>query len=264
MINKRPDPPGQVDRYVHDRLPPVEQWPRLPTAGDADGDPLNCLEFLLDRHARGTRATATAVASDTASWSYAELNSLVNRIARVFKDDFGVESGNRVLLRGPNSPMLAALWLATQKIGAIAVTTMPLLRADELSKIIAKSRPRLAVSHAGIEAELANAILSLADADCQLLSNNEKDGELETRMRRHPDTLETFATRGDDISLIGFTSGTTGMPKATIHFHRDVLAVCRCLCDTVIRPTPDDLFIGTSPLAFTFGLGAMAMVGRSR
>ena len=249
----------QVDRYVHDRLPPKTLWPKLILPPEyAVPRRLNCVEPLLDEHLASGGGGRTALTSDNGSWTYNELHDRVCRIANVMVRDYGIVPGNRVLLRGPNAPMLAALWLAVQKCGAVAVTTMPLLRSTELSAIVEIARPALAVSHAGIEADLQTAI-EQQGADCPLLACASDGGELGRRMARQPDGFDTVATSSEDVSLIGFTSGTTGKPKATIHFHRDVMAVCETVAARIVQPVPDDVFIGTAPLGFTFGLGGLVL-----
>lgn len=250
---------AQVDRYIHDRLPPASQWPELllPPAYRSPRR-LNCVEPLLDDHLAEGGGSRLALCSDNLAWTYDELHDRVCRIANVLSRDYGVVPGNRVLLRGANSPTLAALWLAVQKCGAVAVTTMALLRAAELATIIEISRPALALSEAPIAGELRAAAATGAK-DCPVLTYDELDGELERRMARQPTVFDTVATSSEDVSLVGFTSGTTGRPKATIHFHRDVLAVCEAVAGHIVEPAPDDVFIATAPLAFTFGLGGLVM-----
>lgn len=248
---------AQVDRYVHDRLPPDELWPELVLSpGYAVPRRFNCVEPLLDEHLGRGAGTRIAVVSDSKSWTYNELHDRVCRIANVLTRDYGIVPGNRVLLRGPNAPELVALWLAVQKCGAIAVTTMPLLRSDELSTIVDISRPALAACDVGIEEDLRRAV-DQQGGRCRLLTYADETGELHERMARQPDQFDTLGTSSEDISLIGFTSGTTGRPKATIHFHRDVLAVCETVAAHIVKPVPEDIFISTAPLGFTFGLGGL-------
>lgn len=251
-----PESPQQ-DRFIHDRLPHKERWPEfiLPPGVPETGR-LNCTHALLDQNLAAGRGNATALMEGGRAWSYSELNARACRIANVLMRDFGVMPGNRVLLRGPNSLELAAVWLAVQKAGAVAVTTMPLLRASELATIIRISRPALAVSDASVADALEQAIES-ATEDCPLLSFASEGGELAARAARHSDDFTACPTLADDISLIAFTSGTTGKPKATVHFHRDIIAICETVSRYIICPRDDDIFIGTPPLAFTFGLGGL-------
>jgi 2-aminobenzoate-CoA ligase len=170
-------------------------------------------------------------------------------------EDYSVRPGNRVLIRGYNSPAVAAIWLAIQKVGAVAVTTMPLLRAGELATILDIAQPDLAFCDEVIAAELQTAIVNAATCT-QMVTWTGDCGE-PTGACAKPDSFNTAATQADDISLIAFTSGTTGRPKATVHFHRDVLAICETMCRHIVEPSPSDVFIGTAPLAFTFGLGGL-------
>ena len=254
-MNKTQSP--QKDRFVHDRLPGKEAEPQIiPLANIPSSGPLNCTSFLIDRHLQTSSAERTAIRSSEREWSYRELSAHVNRIANVLKQDYQIEPGNRVLIRGANSPEAAAVWLAIQKIGAIAVTTMPLLRAGELTTLIALSKPQLAVCDAQIAAELSEAI-DASGGTTAMITYEANGGALYRAMEGKSDECDTCPTLADDISIIGFTSGTTGKPKATVHFHRDILAICETMCRHIIRPVQQDVFIGTAPLAFTFGLGGL-------
>ena len=172
----------------------------------------------------------------------------------------GLVPGNRVLLRAPNNPMLAACWFAVMKAGAIAVATMPLLRAKELTQIIAKAQVTHALCDLRLADELRDAMRDAAGARPDaLLQRRDRRSGLEAAMARHAPTFDNVATAADDTCMLAFTSGTTGQPKATMHFHRDVMAACACLPRHVLRPRPDDVFIGSPPLAFTFGLGGLLL-----
>ncbi len=247
----------QKDRFVHDRLPPAEQWPQIvPLAGVSDPDSLNCVSLLLDRHIADGHGGRPAFRSGERTWTYQELNDHVCRAAKVMVGDYGIKPGNRVLIRGGNSPEVALVWLAVQKIGAVAVTTMSLLRDSELQVIIEMSRPALAVCEASLLPDLARAN-GLSGKDVPVISFEAGHGELFEFMAATSPHEQTCTTLPDDISLIAFTSGTTGRPKATVHFHRDVIAICETMCRHIIAPSRDDVFIGTAPMAFTFGLGGL-------
>jgi 2-aminobenzoate-CoA ligase len=194
------------------------------------------------------------------SWTYAELQRQADRIAHVLVRDLGVVPGNRVLLRAANKPMLVACWFAVMKAGAIAVATMPMLRAKELVQIIEKGQVTTALCDAALRAELDAAAASaprLARIVC-FGGTSSADG-LEARMARHDAPFANVETAAADTCLFAFTSGTTGQPKATMHFHRDVIASCMCFPPYVLRAAPDDVFIGSPPLAFTFGLGGLTV-----
>jgi 2-aminobenzoate-CoA ligase len=255
---------GLTDTFARDRLPPPEQWPEflfeLPELQFAPR--LNCAAELLDRAVERGWGDRPCVFGDGVHWTYAELRAQANRIARVLVEDMGLVSGNRVLLRGANSPMLAACWFGVVKAGGIAVGTMPLLRARELTAIVHKAQ----VSHALCDVRLASE-LDAARADCPTLAQvmHFQDPaptgptSLEARAAAKPDTFVAVDTAVDDVCLIAFTSGTTGQPKGTMHFHRDVMAACACWPAHVLRATADDRFIGSPPLAFTFGLGGLLL-----
>lgn len=247
----------QTDRFVHERLPPKHDWPEItPVPGIAAGQVFNCTHTLLDRHLESGHGDAPALIGEAGVWSYRDLDAYAARIAHLLSGEFGIVPGNRVLLRGANTEMLAAIWLGVQKLGAIAVATMGQLRAGELRVIIEKSRPAVALSEAAIAGDLRDAIAEGATG-CRLVTFGE--GELEALMARAPDACPACPTLADDISLVAFTSGTTGAPKATVHTHGDVIAICESVCRHIIAPSPSDVFIGTPPLAFTFGLGGLLL-----
>ena len=255
-----------VDPFVRDRLPPPELLPRFVYELPAlqFGAQLNCAGALLDRwvgQGDGERLAVLGAAPDDAPirWRYTELQAQANRIARVLVEDLGLVPGNRVLLRGANSPMLAACWLGVVKAGGIAVGTMPLLRARELTTIVHKAE----ISHALVDARLADE-LTLAMPQCPMLAqvlhfNGGEAAGLEAAAAAKPTTFDNVDTAADDTCLIAFTSGTTGQPKAALHSHRDVMAACACWPPHVLRATPGDRVIGSPPLAFTFGLGGLLL-----
>jgi 2-aminobenzoate-CoA ligase len=192
-------------------------------------------------------------------WTYADLQREANRIANVLVHDMGLKPGNRVLLRAGNCPMLAACWFAVMKAGGIAVGTMPMLRAKELGQILDKAQVTHALCDAALADELAQAAAAHPVLREVLHFGVAAECGLEARAARQPDSFATADTAADDVALLAFTSGTTGQPKATMHFHRDVMAACMCFPPHVLRPRVDDLFIGSPPLAFTFGLGGLLL-----
>ena len=254
------------DTFARDNLPPLDQWPKLVFDLPALRFPerMNCAHELLDRWvAQGQGDRACVIGGDGRGgelrWTYAELQAQANRIANVLVNEMGVVPGNRVLLRGANTPQMAACWFAVMKAGAIAVATMPLLRAKELGQVIEKAR----ISHALCDAALA-AELETARAQCPVLARvclfrSEAADGLEALAERQSERFDNVDTASDDCALIAFTSGTTGQPKGTMHFHRDVIAICRCWPVHCLRAKADDVFIGSPPLAFTFGLGGLVL-----
>ena len=259
-------PSAHTDSFVRDRVPPADQLSRLlfelPELQFAAQ--LNCATELLDRwvaQGDGARLAVLGAAPDGAPirWTYAELQTRANRIANVLVDELGLVPGNRVLLRGANSPMLAACWFGVVKAGGIAVGSMPLLRARELTGIVAKAE----ITHALVDARLAEE-LALARPLCPTLTqvlhfNGGLGSGLEAAMAMRPTTFTNVDTAADDTCIVAFTSGTTGQPKAALHFHRDVMAACACWPPHVLRAMPDDRVIGSPPLAFTFGLGGLLL-----
>lgn len=253
---------AHIDTFARNHLPPAGQWPELIfDLPELQFPPqLNCATELLDRHiaeGRGDRVCLRAPGGR--QWTYAQVQQQVDRIARVLVTEMGLVPGNRVLLHAPNNPMLAMCWFAVMKAGGIAVTTVPALRPRELSHIINKAQ----ITHALCDFALINEVTAAADLSPTLVQvcyfNTEGADSLEARAARQPAAFETVATADDDVCLIAFTSGTTGIPKATMHFHRDVMAICACWPGHVLHPEPDDVFIGSPPLAFTFGLGGLLL-----
>ena len=243
------NPTAHTDTFTRDSLPPADQQPVfLKSLPELDFPArLNCVDVLLDRHVREGRGDRVAVSSLDESWTYDELEGRVNRIANLLVTDYGVLPGNRVLLRFPNTPLFAACYLAVLKCGAVAVPTMPLLRARELKTIAEKAQ----VSHAVVDSTLAREMSDVG------IATSIESGRLVERMGNVSDRFEALDTASDDVALIAFTSGTTGNPKGCMHYHSDVIAMCVTFSESVLKPTPDDVFIGSPPLAFTFGLGGM-------
>ena len=252
---------AHIDSFARDHLPPPEQLPEFVFDGPGLQFPaqLNCATELLDRRVAEGDGERLCIQGSGIRWTYADLLQQANRIAHVLVRDMGLVPGNRVLLRGANSPMLAACWFAVVKAGGIAVGSMPLLRAKELTQIIDKAQ----ISHALCDARLADE-LNLALPNCPTLKhmlhfNSTSATDLEARAANQPTQFDNVATAADDTCLVAFTSGTTGTPKGTLHFHRDVMAACACWPVHVLRANRDDVFIGSPPLAFTFGLGGLLL-----
>jgi 2-aminobenzoate-CoA ligase len=249
---------AHVDSFARDNLPPRALWPELIFSLPELHYPerLNCAMAFIDRHVTEGRGDRLAVcAPDGTRWTYAQLAAQVNRIANVLVDELGMVPGNRVLLRAANTPMMLAAYFAVIKAGGIAVATMPLLRAGELGFIVEKARIHLALCDRRLESEMARVPV---DRIVYFQSPGNPD-ELERAMAAASDQFEPCDTAQDDVCLIAFTSGTTGVPKGTMHFHRDMLAICDTFSRHVLRPVADDLFAGSAPLAFTFGLGAIVL-----
>ena len=254
---------AHVDTFVRDKLPPKSQWPKLAFELPELQYPkrLNCAAELLDQavaQGHGERAAIHAVVDGKVySCTYRALLHRANQIAHVLTEDLGLKPGNRVLLRAPNNPMMAASWLAVVKAGLVAVPTMPLLRATELKQIIDKARIGAALCDARLKEEMQLAQAACADLKQVHYFNDGSAGSLEHKLAAKPIAFRNVDTAADDACLIAFTSGTTGRPKGTVHFHRDVLAMCDCFPRSCLNPSKHDIFCGTPPLAFTFGLGGL-------
>ncbi|HEY7011665.1 MAG TPA: AMP-binding protein [Streptosporangiaceae bacterium] len=248
-------PSAHVDTFCRDNLPPDGLWPELKFTlpGLQYPDRLNAAAELVDVTAQ-TRGARPCLMSPDATWSYADAARLSNQVARVLTGELGVVPGNRVLLRGPNNPWLAVCWLGVLKAGGVAVTTMSLLRAGELATIGQVAQPRLALCDHRFTAELEGAGVPGLEI---VTFGGDGPGDLAQRAAAQAGDFEAVATAADDVAMIAFTSGTTGRPKAAMHFHRDLLAMADTFSAYVLKPREDDIFAGTPPLAFTYGLGGL-------
>jgi 2-aminobenzoate-CoA ligase len=246
-------PSAHQDTFCRDNLPPPEQWPVLDLGPLDYGDRLNCATALLDETIdRLGPGRPCLRSSDGTVWSYGELRTHANRIAAVLVDDLGLVPGNRVLLRGYNEPWLVACWFAVLKAGGVVVTTMPLLRAGELSTMAELCRPVVALCDHRLTGDLQRAAIPGITTVSFGATGSD---DVCVRAADKPGAFADVATAADDVALLAFTSGTTGRPKGTMHFHRDVLAIADTFSAHVLRPEPDDVFTGSPPIGFTFGLG---------
>jgi 2-aminobenzoate-CoA ligase len=250
-------PSAHVDTFARDHLPPFDQWPELllDLPDVQYPDRLNCAEELLDKVVELHGPDRPAVLSPTETWSYGDLLRRSNQVAQVLVEDLGLVPGNRVLLRGPNNPWLVACWFGVLKSGGVVVTTMPLLRAGELRTTCDIAQVGLALCDHRFTDDLAKAQID----GLRTLTYGGPAADLDVMAEAKSGEFANVATAADDVSLLAFTSGTTGRPKATMHFHRDVLANADTFARHVLKPRPDDVFTGTPPLAFTFGLGGLVV-----
>ena len=256
-------PTGHVDTFTRDHLPPAGQWPDLLLDRPEFQYPeyLNVAVELTDRMVDRGFGDQVALIGNGRRRTYKELTDWTNRLAHALAEDFGVKPGNRVLIRSGNNPAMVAVWLAVTKAGAVAVNTMPLLRAGELTAVVDKGQVGLALCDNRIADELvacAKDSRFLKSVVCFDGTSNH-DAELDRVALNKPVRFDAVRTGRDDVALLGFTSGTTGEPKATIHFHRDLLIIADGYAKEVLRLTPQDVFVGSPPLAFSFGLGGLAV-----
>jgi 2-aminobenzoate-CoA ligase len=258
MTNTRA-PSVQTDRFVHDRLPPADQWPQmrydlpeLQIAAQA-----NLVDVLFERASQRGLSERPFLRSDKTTLSYTEAHDHVQRIAQVLTQDLQLVPGNRVLLRGGNTIGMALAWLGVVKAGLVAVATMPLLRAKELGEIISKSQAAVALCDTNLLAELQSAQTLNPTLARIVPFNTNESGSLPVLAAAKDGLFKPCKTSADDIAMMAFTSGTTGTPKAAVHTHRDVLAACETWPRHVLKAVSEDIVMGSPPLAFTFGLGGM-------
>jgi len=250
-----------ADSFARDHLPPKELWPVIKTCSMAElkyPAHLNAAVELLDRHVEAGAGTSPCIRTDDGVWTYQQLLESANRVANLLVSH-GLQPGERVLLRDANTLMLAACWFAVLKAGGIAVATMPLLRGQELAAIATKARIKYALCAGEHFAELNEAKQSAPVLENVICYENHILTQLPSLLAAFPATFTNVDTAQDDVALIAFSSGTTGEPKATVHFHRDILAVCDTFSKHVLKPNANDIFCGSPPLAFTFGLGGLLL-----
>ena len=254
-------PTGHEDTFTRDNLPPAELWPEIRLEGFDYPDWLNAGVELSDRMVERGFGDHTALIGNGRLRTYKELADWSNRIAHAMVEDYGVRPGNRVLIRSANNPAMVACWLAATKAGAVVVNTMPMLRAGELARIVDKAEIGLALC----DTRLMDEMVACAK-DSRFLrkvvgfdGTANHDAELDRIALGKPVRFAAARTGRDDVALLGFTSGTTGDPKATMHFHRDLLIIADGYAKEVLKVTPEDVFVGSPPLAFTFGLGGLAV-----
>ena len=259
---------AHLDTFVHDNLPPIELQPdfifELPELEFPDK--MNCAVEILDMAISKGYGDRICIQCDRLTWTYQDLLDRANQMANVLKKELHLKPGNRVLLRSANTPEMVASWFAVVKAGGIAVATMPLLRSLELIQIIDKAQISHAICEHALREELLKAqegchskslkkVSFLRSAESQLDGVN----SLDMTALSHSTKFENFSSLSTDCCILAFTSGTTGVPKATIHTHRDVMSICTCWPQFVLKPEQSDVFIGSPPIAFTFGLGGLIL-----
>jgi 2-aminobenzoate-CoA ligase len=254
-------PTAHVDTFARDNLPPFDEWPELLLDGFDYPEHLNAAVELTDRLVEQGFGDHTALIGNGRRRTYKELSDWTNRLAHALTEDYGVRPGNRVLIRSANNPAMVACWLAATKAGAVVVNTMPMLRAGELTQIVDKAEVAIALC----DTRLMDELVACAKESRFLTKvigfdgTANHDAELDRVALNKSVTYDAVRTARDDVALFGFTSGTTGEPKATMHFHRDLLIIADGYAKDVLAVTPDDVFVGSPPLAFTFGLGGLAV-----
>jgi len=260
-MNEPLGPTGHVDTFARDNLPPAQLWPELRLGNFRYPEWLNIGYELTDAMVARGFGDNIALIGNGRQRTYKELSDWTNRIAHALVEDYGVKPGNRVLIRSANNPAMVACWLAATKAGAVVVNTMPMLRAGELGKIVDKAQVTLALCDTRLMEEmiLCAHASKILDTVVGFDGSANHDAELDRVALGKPVRFEAVRTGRDDVALLGFTSGTTGAPKATMHFHRDILIIADGYAREVLDVTPDDVFVGSPPLAFTFGLGGLAV-----
>jgi 2-aminobenzoate-CoA ligase len=251
-------PSAHVDTFTRDNLPPADAWPPLtfdPAVFGSDHpypDRLNAAVELLDTTIETFGSDRRVLVFPDSEWTYGDLRDHVNRLANLLTTEFGIVPGNRVLLRMPNNQWLVAAWLAVLKTGAVAVASMPALRAAELRTVHEIAQ----VSASVVDDRFRDDWAAAGIGPGAVIGG---DDDLVARLAKYSTEFTAVDTAADDVAMLAFTSGTTGRPKATMHFHRDLLACCDTFSRYVLKPTADDLFVGSPPIGFTFGLGGLVL-----
>jgi 2-aminobenzoate-CoA ligase len=254
-------PTGHEDTFTRLNLPPAELWPEIDLGPFSYPEWLNAAVELTDRMVERGFGDHTALIGNGRNRTYKELADWTNRIAHALVEDYKVAPGNRVMIRSANNPAMVAAWLGATKAGAVVVNTMPMLRAGELSKIVDKAE----ITHALCDTRLMDELVTVSKSSRFLKTvvgfdgTANHDAELDRTALSKSVRFDAVRTGRDDVALLGFTSGTTGEPKATMHFHRDILIIADAYAKEVLDVQPSDVFVGSPPLAFTFGLGGLAV-----
>lgn len=254
-------PTAHEDTFARDNLPPKDQWPDFLLEDFPYPERLNVGVALTGAMVEKGFGDHIALIGNGRQRTYKELDDWTNRLAHALVEDYGVKPGNRVLIRSANNPAMVACWLAATKAGAVVVNTMPLLRAGELSQIVDIAEVEFALCDHRMMDEIvacgktSKFLKTIVSFD----GTANHDAELDRVALGKPVKFDAVRTGRDDVALLGFTSGTTGKPKATMHFHRDLLIIADGYAREVLGVTPDDVFVGSPPLAFTFGLGGLAV-----
>ena len=250
-----------ADNFAHQHLPHTDLQPEyhFPSAVFEHPEMLNCVDKLLDHHIKAGNGCKIALRNFDLTWTYQDLYEKSNQIAHVLVDNLEFQSGNRVLIRSANNPMMVACWFAVLKAGGIVVSTMPLLRSKELTTIIDCAE----ISHAFCDKHLETEMDLISSSFLKHVSKfdglEKESFDLEVLMSTKPKTFTNYHSKSDSVCLIGFTSGTTGLPKMTAHYHKDILNICEAFPKYSLQPTPNDVFAGSPPLGFTFGLGGLVL-----
>ena len=247
-----------TDNFAHDSLPSIDLQPTY-LKGWYEKEMLNCVERLLDSHIKNGTRNNPCLRTFKKTWTYQDLFEKANKIANVLIDDLGLQSGNRVLIRSANNPMMVALWFGILKAGGIVVATMPLLRSKELTTIIDCAEISHVFCDIALEEEMNHVHSDFLKRVCKFCGSESGTSELENLAMNKPKTFDNFHSKSDSVALIGFTSGTTGLPKMTAHYHKDILNSCEAFPNYSLQPTPNDIFTGSPPLGFTFGLGGLVL-----
>ncbi|MCQ2003241.1 AMP-binding protein [Rhizobium sp. NRK18] len=254
-------PSAHADTFARDNLPLPADWPEIDLSGFDYPEWMNAGVELSDRMVERGFGDRVALIGNGRRRTYKELTDWTNRLANALVEDFGLKPGNRVLIRSANNPAMVACWLAATKAGAVVVNTMPMLRAKELAKIVDKAEISLALC----DSRLMDEMVACAKESAFLKQvvgfdgTANHDAELDRAALDKPVQFDAVKTGRDDVALLGFTSGSTGIPKATMHFHRDLLIIADAYAKEVLDVQPEDVFVGSPPLAFTFGLGGLAI-----
>ena len=254
-------PSGHTDTFTRDRLPPLADWPEINLTTFEYPEWLNAAVELTDHMVEKGFGDRVALIGNGRQRTYKELTDWTNRMAHALVEDYGLKTGNRVLIRSANNPAMVACWLAATKAGAVVVNTMPMLRAGELGQMIDKAEIEFALCDTRLLAELetCKATSRFLKQVIGFDGTASHDAELDRAALSKPVNFDGPPTGRDDVALIGFTSGTTGEPKGTLAFHRDLLIIADGYAREVLGVTPEDVFVGSPPLAFTFGLGGLAV-----
>ncbi len=257
FLGKEVEKLSLIERYG----PPRELWPRFgldfPEAREWPAK-LNIAEVLVDDNLK--RGDKPAILYEDRQIKYRELQLMINKFGNALKV-LDVKPYDRVMLRLPNIPEFIVSSLAVQKLGAVSVPTFTLLKAKELSYIASDCEAKVLITTPSLLEDVEKAKGELKTIRHIVLADA-KPSEVEAPYIafdylmddfKEATGLEPVRVDQDEVTLLLYTSGTTGPPKGCIHTHRHYLAVADCYAKNVLQAREDDVWGGPPTMAFAYG-----------
>ncbi len=222
----------------------------------------NMADWFLDARVREGRGARTAVRVGDRSWTYAEVQSLANRMSHALRDR-GIDLEDRVLLLLPDGIEFAVSWFGILKAGAVFCMGNPLGTEEDLDHLVAYTRARAVIVHASVMDRFGPVIARHARCGVRIVVGGgdlpENGEHFDEVIAGASDRTENADTSRDDVAGWLFTSGTTGKPKGAVHFHHDFPYNTECYPKHVLGLREDDVFLSVSRLFFGYATGTNLM-----